>query len=454
MTLVVLCDRVWVRYLFFLHNNGVCVMLNIPSIARKEKLDPYKYTQYILENQLQVYHQPTTLTDMIYVGVVVHAGSKHEKHTGVAHFLEHLICTQGGEQGMSAFPGVLSEDFKKLENVRFHNAKTHFLFTLFVFTLIPGKVTLDDLLAYLGGIFFQQEIVWDIESERKVIVSEYHARYTENSCRVDKTSAGILYPETVFANQPIITGTEEDIERITVDNIRAFRDMAYKPEHMSLVVNGNVDTNTLLSSVEESPFGVHGEIDTQFLEEAQMSYARLTAPKFVYLDQEGLLADQPRMSFFVRWAMPTEDLSFIENMLIQHTLYDVFTQYFCREQGMAYGVDMSPFWLGEVVTQQLFIKDAVRCKKRALMQHLKKALSRQTLLSAITQAQKTICEMDPSSMVSWFDRCNEAVDVLGQTGDIVNFTTQHKIVSELDIEAFATFMERYITSRNCVVGII
>ena len=47
----------------------------------------------VLPNGLTLYYEFDDNVEGVFIGTVIHAGSKHEKKPGVAHFLEHLILS-------------------------------------------------------------------------------------------------------------------------------------------------------------------------------------------------------------------------------------------------------------------------------------------------------------------------------------------------------------------------
>ena len=52
-----------------------------------------KIKKKVLRNGLTLYHEFDESVEGVFIGTVIHAGSKHEQKPGVAHFLEHVILS-------------------------------------------------------------------------------------------------------------------------------------------------------------------------------------------------------------------------------------------------------------------------------------------------------------------------------------------------------------------------
>ena len=218
-------------------------MNKIEILGAKETL----YKEH-LDNGLDIYMVPNYNVKNFYITLNVKYGSIYNKFKykgknydmpkGIAHYLEHLMFNM--PEG-SAF-----EYFSKLGSPV--NAFTSFDITCYeVFSNSKFKENLSYLVKYVYTPYFTKEMV---NNERGII--------TEEVKMYDDMPATSLYYDSlssVFVNDErkyLISGTVDDIKKITLDDIKTIYEAFYHPENMFLVITGNFNPEEAIAIVSET----------------------------------------------------------------------------------------------------------------------------------------------------------------------------------------------------------
>lgn len=146
--------------------------------------------------------------------------------TGIAHFLEHKMFER--EEDPFAFYGKFGTDV---------NASTSDDYTGYYFV---GSKCFDKSLKYLLNWIQSLSIDDALVEKEKGIILEEASMYTDNPNRIMHNKI----KECVFVNDPKknkVIGTDEDIKRITKDELQLCYNNFYVPDNMLLIVAGNVD---------------------------------------------------------------------------------------------------------------------------------------------------------------------------------------------------------------------
>src|SRR5947208_3077307 len=200
-------------------------------------------TEYRLGNGARVLLFPEASRPTVTVNLTVLVGSRHEGYgeTGMAHLLEHMVFK--GTPTFRDVPKALRDhgaNFNGTTNVD----RTNYFETL------PAA---DDNLEFavrleadrLVNSFVQRE---DLLSEMTVVRNEFE--------RGENSPQGILLQRVHAAaygwhNYGKSTiGNRSDIERVPIDNLRAFYKKYYQPDNVVLIVAGRFDEARALAVVE------------------------------------------------------------------------------------------------------------------------------------------------------------------------------------------------------------
>jgi zinc protease len=202
------------------------------------------FEEHDLPNGLHVIlHRDGTLP-IVAVNLWYHVGSKneHEGETGFAHLFEHMMF-----QGSENVPA----------NMHFHhvqsaggtlNASTSFDRTNYYNTLPAHQLELGLWLEAdrMRSLAVTEE---NLETQRNVVIEERRSRY-------DNQPYGTMMMELfarAYKMQPYrwpTIGSITDIRAATLEQVRAFHNMYYRPGNASLCLAGDIDTDTALGLVE------------------------------------------------------------------------------------------------------------------------------------------------------------------------------------------------------------
>jgi len=189
---------------------------------------------FALANGLQVVvlpnHRAPVVTQMIWY----RAGSADEPqgHTGIAHFLEHLMFKGTAKYPAGEFSGFVSRVGGE------ENAFTSYDYTGYHQSVAPDY--LEDIM--LREADRMENLILNdvvIGPERQVIIEE-------RRMRVDNNPVAMLAEEvsaTLFLNSPYrnpVIGWKQEMEKLTREDVIAFYNRFYAPNNAVLIVAGDV----------------------------------------------------------------------------------------------------------------------------------------------------------------------------------------------------------------------
>jgi zinc protease len=187
-------------------------------------------------------HAPVVLCDLYYpVGSVDEPAGK----SGLSHFVEHMLF-----KGTERFPKGQIDRLAFIasghSNAETSEDATHYWFA---FPSDRWELALAIEADQMRGASFEP---CEVEAERHVIFEERAADMDTALGRLDQNHLTLAYLRHPYRN-PIL-GWPEDLATITVDDLKAFRDLHYRPDGAVLVVVGDVEPERALDRI-ESHFG-------------------------------------------------------------------------------------------------------------------------------------------------------------------------------------------------------
>ncbi|HLG35388.1 MAG TPA: pitrilysin family protein, partial [Bacteroidia bacterium] len=235
-------------------------------------------TQYKLANGMKVLLFPDQSKATITVNITYLVGSRHEGYgeTGMAHLLEHMVF-----KGSTNHPNVPQE-------LTAHGAR-------------PNGTTWLDRTNYFETFSASEEnLKWalDLESDRMInsFIADSALR-TEFSVVRNEFEMGENNPSGVLNERVMSTayiwhnygqstiGSKEDIERVPIQNLKAFYKKYYQPDNAVLLVAGKIDEEKTIKWVNER-FGVIPK-PTRTLEEPYTVEPTQDGERFVELKRVG-----------------------------------------------------------------------------------------------------------------------------------------------------------------------
>src|SRR6266550_8842352 len=222
----------------------LCLAAEMPKkIASVEGI-----TEYQLDNGLRVLVFPDSSQSKVTVNMTVLVGSRQEGYgeTGMAHLLEHMVF-----KGTPRHPHVPKE--LQEHGAQFNGSTSNDRVNYFE-TLAATDENLDfalDLEAdRMVNSFIKKE---DLDSEMTVVRNEFERGENSPGSVLSKRIAAAAYDWHNYGKSTI--GNRSDIERVPVENLRAFYKKYYQPDNAVVVIAGRFDEAKALALVQKY-FGV------------------------------------------------------------------------------------------------------------------------------------------------------------------------------------------------------
>ncbi len=201
-------------------------------------------TEYQLDNGLRVLIFPDNSQSKVTVNMTVLVGSRQEGYgeTGMAHLLEHMVF-----KGTPTHPKIPKE--LQDHGAQF-NGSTSVDRVNYYETLSASDENLEFAISMEADRLVNSTIKKeDLESEMTVVRNEFE--------RGENSPQGVLMKRIEAAayewhnyGKPTI-GNRSDIERVPVENLRAFYKKFYQPDNIVLIVAGKLDEKKTLGLVQK-----------------------------------------------------------------------------------------------------------------------------------------------------------------------------------------------------------
>jgi zinc protease len=219
---------------------AVGLVLLLPVRARAEAPAARKVaavegiTEYQLDNGLKVLLFPDASSPKVTVNLTIFVGSRHEGYgeTGMAHLLEHMVfkgtpthpdIPAAMKERGAQFNGTTSEDRTNyFETLPSSDANLEFAVKLEADRMINSPIKAEDL-----------------ATEFSVVRNEFELGENSPENVLSQRMTAVAYEWHNYGKSTI--GNRSDIERVPVDNLRAFYKKFYQPDNAMLVVAGKFD---------------------------------------------------------------------------------------------------------------------------------------------------------------------------------------------------------------------
>ena len=202
-------------------------------------------TEYKLKNGLRLLLLQDPSQPKVTVNNTIFVGSRHEGYgeTGMAHLLEHMVFK--GTPKFNDVPKAIRDHGAITFNGTTWLDRTNYYCTF------PSN---DDNLEF--GIELEADRMMNSFVKREDLVSEFTVVRNE-------FESGENSPERILSQRMVATafewhnygkstiGNKTDIERVPIDNLKAFYKKYYRPDNAMLIVAGSFDPNKALSLVDK-----------------------------------------------------------------------------------------------------------------------------------------------------------------------------------------------------------
>ena len=201
-------------------------------------------TEYQLDNGLKVVIFPEPSKDKITVNMTVLVGSRHEGYgeAGMAHLLEHML--------FKPTKGHPRPDQDLQSRGADYNGTTWVDRTNYYETLPAGDDNLDWAIGYEADRLVNCPIKADeLASEMTVVRNEFEMGENSPKQILEQRMFATAYEWHNYGKSTI--GNRADIERVPVDNLRAFYKKFYRPDNVVLFIGGRLDEAKTLAMVQK-----------------------------------------------------------------------------------------------------------------------------------------------------------------------------------------------------------
>jgi zinc protease len=233
--------RIWSRFaiamLFVAALAASLAAQDKPEQVRPPKLN---FTTHTLGNGLQVILLEDHAAPVINLQVWYHVGAKDERagHTGFAHLFEHLMFKGSAHVGPDEHSRIIEAAGG------FDNASTYDDYTNF-FETFPSN--------YLERVLWlEADRMGSLNVDETNFKSEREVVKEERRVRVDNQPYGLLEEDlraaafTVHGYHHTAIGSIADLDKSTIEDVRAFFNTFYKPNNATLIIVGDFNSEDAL----------------------------------------------------------------------------------------------------------------------------------------------------------------------------------------------------------------
>lgn len=226
-----------------------CVFASSVAQAQLTKVATVEgITEYQMDNGLKVLLFPDNSSQTITVNITYLVGSRHEGYgeKGMAHLLEHMVFK--GTPNHPDIPKELSSHGARPNGTTWYDRTNYF--ETFNATDENLEWALDLEADRMVNSYIAKE---DLESEFSVVRNEFERGENSPFQVLWKSVSNAAYQWHNYGKSTI--GNRSDIERVPIENLKAFYKKFYRPDNAVLMITGKFDEGRVLDLVEEK-FGV------------------------------------------------------------------------------------------------------------------------------------------------------------------------------------------------------
>jgi len=201
-------------------------------------------TEYVLDNGMNVLLFPDNSAQTITVNITYKVGSRHEGYgeKGMAHLLEHMVFK--GTPNHPNIPEELTSHGARPNGTTWYDRTNYFE------TFNATDENLDWALDLEADRMVNSYIAKnDLESEFSVVRNEFESGENSPTSVLMKTTISTAYLWHNYGQSTI--GNRSDIERVPIENLKAFYKKYYRPDNAILMVTGKFETDKTLALIEK-----------------------------------------------------------------------------------------------------------------------------------------------------------------------------------------------------------
>lgn len=220
-------------------------LCSLSSFAQLKKTASVEgITEYKMDNGLKVLLFPDNSSQTITVNITYLVGSRHEGYgeKGMAHLLEHMVFK--GTPNHKDIPKELSSHGARPNGTTYYDRTNYF--ETFNATTENLDWALDLEADRMVNSFIAKE---DLESEFSVVRNEFESGENNPGRVLLQKVIDAAYLWHNYGNSTI--GNRSDIERVPIENLKAFYKKYYRPDNAVLMVTGKFDEKETLALIDK-----------------------------------------------------------------------------------------------------------------------------------------------------------------------------------------------------------
>lgn len=206
-------------------------------------------SEYRLDNGLQVLLIPDATQNNVLVNIVYQVGSRHEGYgeTGMAHLLEHMLFK--GTKRIKDIKKAIADKGAQANGTTWYDRTNYY-------EILPaGDENLKWALDMEADRMVNSQILKeDLDKEFSVVRNEFESGENEPELILEERVLSTMYLWHNYGKSTI--GSKEDIEKVPVENLKAFYKKYYRPDNATLIVAGKFDVNKTLGWINEYFAGI------------------------------------------------------------------------------------------------------------------------------------------------------------------------------------------------------
>ncbi|QCX01517.1 insulinase family protein [Aggregatimonas sangjinii] len=201
-------------------------------------------TEYQMDNGLKVLLFPDNSAQTITVNITYLVGSRHEGYgeKGMAHLLEHMVFK--GTPNHPDIPKELSSHGARPNGTTWYDRTNYF--ETFNATDENLEWALDLEADRMVNSFIAKK---DLDSEFSVVRNEFESGENDPTGVLMEKTIDAAYLWHNYGKSTI--GNRSDIERVPIENLKAFYKAFYRPDNAVLMVTGKFDPEKTMKLIEE-----------------------------------------------------------------------------------------------------------------------------------------------------------------------------------------------------------
>ena len=223
--------------------NGFTLIEQVPLVPGKTRIP---YQKYRLKNGLIVILHQDHSDPLVHVDITYHVGSAREEpgKSGFAHFFEHMMF-QGSEHVADEQHFKIVTEAGGTMNGTTNSDRTNYFQTVPANQLEKILWLEADRMGFLLNAVTREKF----EVQRETVKNERGQRIDNRPYgRLNETVARALYPVNHPYSWPVI-GYMEDLNRVSVNDLKAFFRRWYGPNNATLTIGGDINVQQTLALV-------------------------------------------------------------------------------------------------------------------------------------------------------------------------------------------------------------